>query len=380
ISDADLLSNFIAERYAYLNDKNVDWSAAWPYYHGRYAAAGNDRGRFAVLEQMLDELYDPHSHLTSNYRDSWRLPAYDVWAEPRGGAFVVTEVRTESPAQKSGVRAGDELFSIDGRSVRGAVAARLPRFLRSSDSAAEQWALLSALSGRHDRSRVLEVGSGGKKRSIVIPISPSDDAAAAAVSSRTIGDVGYVSIRTFADSAIVAQFDTALEKIKSAKALIVDVRNNNGGDTDVMLPIAGRFLVKRAQYAWMARRSGAGLGPRWPEYIDPRGPWTYTGKVVVLVDRWSESVAEGFAMAMSETRGALVVGTPMAGLGAAVTKLHLPRNDVDAQISAEPVYSVDGKPRSSFVPSVLVDLTSAKGDDPILAAGLAALGSVRRQP
>jgi len=139
-----------------------------------------------------------------------------------------------------------------------------------------------------------------------------------------------------------------------------------------MRPIAGRFLVKRKQYAWMARRSGRGLGPRWPEYIDPRGPWTYSGRLIVLVDRWSESVAEGFAMAMSETRGAIVVGTPMAGLDAAVAKIHLPQNDVDAQIFAEPVYGVNGKPRSSFVPAVPVDLTSAKGEDPILAAGLAA--------
>lgn len=77
-------------------------------------------------------------------------------------------------------------------------------------------------------------------------------------------------------------------------------------------------------------------------------------------------------MALGETGRAIVVGTRMAGLDAAVAKIHLPQNDVDAQISAEPVYSVDGTPRSSFTPTILLDLADARGSDPILSAGLAA--------
>lgn len=118
-SDADLLSNFIASRYPYLD-----------------AAANSNRKRFGVLEAMLDELYDPHSHLTANYRDSWRLPAYDIWAEPRDNTFVVTEVRSGSPAQRAGIRAGDEVAAIDGRAVRDAISLRLPRFLLAPDPAA----------------------------------------------------------------------------------------------------------------------------------------------------------------------------------------------------------------------------------------------------
>jgi carboxyl-terminal processing protease len=372
-SDADLLSNFIASRYPYLDTKKTDWKGATRYYRAQYAAANSNRKRFGVLEAMLDELYDPHSHLTANYRDSWRLPAYDIWAEPRDNTFVVTEVRSGSPAQRAGIRAGDEVAAIDGRAVRDAISLRLPRFLLAPDPAATQWALLAALSGRHDRPRTIELKNAkGDTHSVTIPVSLDDDVAPPAVSSRIIGKVAYIAITTFGDQEVVGQFDRALDSAKNATALIVDVRNNNGGDTSVMRPIAGRFLSKRAQYAWMAQRSGDHLGARWPEYIDPRGPWTFSGRVVVLVDRWSESVAEGFAMALGETGRAIVVGTRMAGLDAAVAKIHLPQNDVDAQISAEPVYSVDGTPRSSFTPTILLDLADARGSDPILSAGLAA--------
>jgi carboxyl-terminal processing protease len=192
------------------------------------------------------------------------------------------------------------------------------------------------------------------------------------LSSSKVNGVPYIAIRSFADERVVDEFDRALAVVRDAPALIIDVRNDNGGDTAVMLPIAGRFLAARRLYAWMARRAGPHLGSRWPEYIDPRGPWRYGGKVIILVDRWSESVAEGFAMALHDARDATVVGTPMAGLGAAVIKKHLPQNDVDAQISAEPVYDATGNPRSDFKPDVLVDLATASGADPILTAGLAA--------
>jgi carboxyl-terminal processing protease len=331
------------------------------YYRAKYAAAASDRARFGVLEAMLDELYDARTHLTANYRDSWRLVAYDIWAQPNARGYAVTAVRGESEAQKAGVRAGDALLSIDGSAVSDAIAARRPHFLRSPNTAADEWALLAALSGRHDRVRILGLRDANGAT------APAPD-----LSSSKVNGVPYIAIRSFADERVVDEFDRALAGVRDAPALIIDVRNDNGGDTAVMLPIAGRFLAARRLYAWMARRAGPHLGSRWPEYIDPHGPWRYGGKVIILVDRWSESVAEGFAMALHEARDATVVGTPMAGLGAAVIKNHLPQNDVDAQISAEPVYDATGNPRSDFKPDVLVDLATASGADPILTAGLAA--------
>lgn len=372
MSDVDILANFVSNRYAYLDVKQTDWPAAVRYYQAKYGAAASDRARFGVLEAMLDELYDAHTHLTANYRDSWRLPAYDIWAEPNARGYAVTAVRGGSAAQKAGVRAGDALLAIDGNAVSDAIAARRPHFLRSPDPAADEWALLSALSGRHDRGRVLELrGINGSAKTVTIP-REENGGTLPDLRSLAVDGIPYIAIRSFADEQVVREFDRALAGARDAPALIIDVRNNNGGDTVVMRPIAGRFLATRRLYAWMARRAGPHLGNRWPEYIDPRGPWRYGGKVVILVDRWSESVAEGFAMAMHETRGAIVVGTPMAGLGAAVIKNHLPQNDVDAQISAEPVYDASGNPRNDFKPDVLVDLATASGSDPILSAGLAA--------
>ena len=72
-------------------------------------------------------------------------------------------------------------------------------------------------------------------------------------------------------------------------------------------------------------------------------------------------------MGLSGMKRARIVGTRMAGLGAAIERITLRHSGIGAQISAEPVYHVDGTPRWQLVPDVEVDVL-AGGDDPILAA------------
>ncbi len=130
----------------------------------------------------------------------------------------------------------------------------------------------------------------------------------------------------------------------------------------------GRFITAAKPYAKMRRRDGRALGAFWTEIVEPRGPFTYAKPVVVLCDRWSASMAEGFPMGMRAICGAGIVGTPMMGLSAAVFPLRLDRTGIDGQYSAEPVYDVEGRPRSAFLPDVIVP----DGKD-ILAAGTAEL-------
>lgn len=73
-------------------------------------------------------------------------------------------------------------------------------------------------------------------------------------------------------------------------------------------------------------------------------------------------------MGMRAVARARIVGTRMAGLGAAVFGLRLDRTGIQAQYSGEPVYDVAGAPRAQLRPDVEV---TAGGD--ILDAGLAEL-------
>ena len=56
-----------------------------------------------------------------------------------------------------------------------------------------------------------------------------------------------------------------------------------------------------------------GLGPRPAEFVNPRGPWTYSAPVVVVVDGFSVSMAEGCAIALSGLGHAGIVGARWPG-------------------------------------------------------------------
>ncbi len=77
-------------------------------------------------------------------------------------------------------------------------------------------------------------------------------------------------------------------------------------------------------------------------------------------------------MALSGIGRARVVGSMMAGLGAGVRRFHLPASNLDVQYSAEPVYQLNGRSRSDFVPDVFVRIEDASEGraDPILAAAI----------
>jgi len=182
------------------------------------------------------------------------------------------------------------------------------------------------------------------------------------------GGIGIIAFQELGSKLQIERMDAALARFPEARAWVLDLRGLRvGGDTAVTLPIMGRFVMRATIYSWMRRRNGKGLGKAWPEWVKPRGE-VFQGPLVVLVDPWTASAAEGLAMGLSGVGRARVVGTRMAGLGAAVHSIRLGHSGLRVQISTEPVYDARRRPRNAFRPEVEVDL-GAPGD-PILEAGL----------
>lgn len=365
--DFDELWRTLGERYCYFGEKRTDWTAVRALYRPQ-ALASSSRDAFeAVVDRVLGELYDAHTHRGGGADGTARLPYHDLWVEPARDGALVTDIRDGSAAADAGIVPGDLVTTIDGTSVIARAAAQAPRCLSRPDPAAMAYALNVAVSGRRGRPRQMGVRSaGGSDRSMLLPLKTA--VALPDVESRLLpGGYGCIVIRSFGNQAVVDAFDAALLRFRDAPGLIIDVRQNGGGDTAVARPIMGRFITVQKPYARMRRREGDRLGDAWTEVVEPRGPFTYTAPVAVLTTRWSASMAEGFPMGMREIGRATIVGTPMMRLGAGVFPLRLDRAGIDLQYSAEPVYDVHGHPRSLLEPDVPVP----HGD--ILAAGVRVL-------
>lgn len=388
--DFDYLWRRVADEYAYFDQKQTDWDRVREIYRPR-ADAVKTRGDFvALLESVLEELYDFHAHLNANTASSPRLvpSGADIWAEWIGGRAVVTEVRPGSAAAKAGVRAGMQVASVGGLDVDEAVGRRAGKSLRAGDAAQKNWALRTLLAGQRNERRSVEVVVNGERRSLSIDDPPASASAGqrSLLEYRRIGtDVGYVRVNnSLGDADLIKQFDLALAALRGTRGLILDLRDTpSGGNTTVARGIMGRFIRRDTAYqkhSLPAEERRYGTKRSWVELVSPRGEFIYTAPVVVLVNHWTGSMGEGITIGMDGMRRATVVGTEMARLLGATSGIRLPHTGIGVTFPTEKLFHVNGSPRENFVPPVRVNLLSNDGrdGDVILRRGLGVLRAMIR--
>src|SRR5688572_3050091 len=80
--DFDVLWAYVRDNYAYFHRKATDWDSVRALYRPRAEAAATKRELLVVLEEVMEELYDPHAHLGVNSASSPRLmpTGTDLWA------------------------------------------------------------------------------------------------------------------------------------------------------------------------------------------------------------------------------------------------------------------------------------------------------------
>lgn len=377
IADFDFLWSTLRDRYVYFDKKETDWNMVRELYRPTLASV-KSRGDFvALLEKVLDELYDNHTSLNTNLKTSPRLvpTGLDLWAEWRGRRAVITELRGGFSAEQAGLKVGMEIISINGTPIGEASARRLPKSLRAVDDEARNWALRAVLAGTHDKPRVI----AAKNLKGVVQVYQLDLPAHTTVDNYRYTpkvewkmlprEIGYIKINDLISTEIVAEFDSALEGVKASRGLILDLRDiPRGGNTDVAEPIMGRLIERRMGYQQVVPLHG----PKYTKEVSPRGDWTYKAPIVVLVNRWTASMGEGMAIGLDGMHRATIVGTRMARLNGGIFNLELPQTKIGLAYAGEKLNHINGTPRENFVPPVMVDLLDRRlnrFDDPIFDVG-----------
>lgn len=364
--DFDYLWQSIDNDYAYFDKKQTDWKKVRGIYRPQISAVKSRSDFVALLESVLEELYDSHTHLNTNTPASPRLvpSGTDIWAEWITGRAIITEIRLGSRAQKAGMKVGMQVTSINGIAVNEAVGRRLGKSLRSTDEAANNWALRTLLAGRHNENRSIEIISEGRRRTLSIDSPPAGESSKtkSLLEYRRIeNDVGYIKINnSLGDTDLIRQFDVALAALRNTTGLVLDLRDTpGGGNTTVARGIMGRFIRRDMPYqkhSVPAEERQYGTKRSWIELVSPRGQFIYSAPVVVLVDHWTASMGEGIAIGLDGMRRATTVGTEMARLIGATSGITLPNTGIGVTFPTEKLFHINGTPRENFVPSVNINL------------------------
>ncbi|HMG19420.1 MAG TPA: S41 family peptidase [Gemmatimonadales bacterium] len=193
-------------------------------------------------------------------------------------------------------------------------------------------------------------------------------------------EIGHIWILHFARSGFDTDIDTALARLADVRALIVDVRDNPGGQLENVVTVASRFADRDRTYAFRSLRDGPShddLSPPEPLVVSPQGARRFRGPVVVLTNRRSMSAAEVFVLAMRALPNVTIVGDSTAGGSGSPATRELP-NGWTYRFPASLLYDADLLPfeEIGLVPDIWVRGSSAElaaGRDAALDTALAVI-------
>ena len=129
------------------------------------------------------------------------------------------------------------------------------------------------------------------------------------------------------------------------RGLIIDVRNNGGGDLTNVEKIASRFTNEKVLVGYIQHKTGPGhsdFSSMEPRYLEPAASLRWQKPVVVITNRYVFSAANEFAMYMKALPQVRIVGDVTGGGAGMPFSSSLPNGWV-VRFSAVPLYDAQGR-------------------------------------
>ena len=185
-------------------------------------------------------------------------------------------------------------------------------------------------------------------------------------------NIGYVSYPDFSAAIGDGNLDEMLLYLGMCNGLIIDVRNNGGGNLTTSSQLAARFTNERVLTGYIQHKTGPGhsdFSDPEPLYIAPSDGVRWQKPVVVLTNRHSYSATNDFVNAMRCFSQVMLMGDRTGGGGGMPFSSELP-NGWGVRFSASPTLDVDGQHIEDGIdPDIHVDMTDedkAQGLDTII--------------
>lgn len=251
----------------------------------------------AVYRAMTDSLGDKYTaYLSAEELKEWTNYTQGTFTgvgiaftrDEKTGKFLISSVLEDGPAQHAGLKAGDELLKVNGKTFTDAES--MKEALRG-----EAGSTVKVTYRRGDKSKEASLVRGEVEETSVYGGVLEDK-------------YGYIAITAFEQST-AEQFKAELSRLenKGLKGLIVDLRGNPGGLVEQSLEIAD-MLLSEGTITYTEDKQGE------REYHNSDENCTKM-KYVVLVDKGSASSSEILAAAVKDNGGGKVVGETTYGKG-----------------------------------------------------------------
>jgi carboxyl-terminal processing protease len=327
----------------------LDWNAVRARQEPLALAAPSEAAFYRVLNQMLGEVGQSHMMITGpGAEDEDDLEELADPGETGGatsaavgspsgaiservgdpgltvrvieGRPTISEVRHGSAAERAGLQPGFIVTHIAGRELK--VTSDSARAMRPVEErfAVRRLALRRLLGLAGTRVTVRYLDNADKPGHVVLvrdepsvppvrighlpPLYPE-------VHSRQRGDVGIVSFNVFLVEPVLTEIKKAIDgfRTRGARALILDLRGNPGGQAAITIPIAARLVDAPVTLGTIQFRDFMQTLVARPE----AGVTPFLGPVAILTDEGTASASELLAAGLQEAKRAVIVGDSTLG-------------------------------------------------------------------
>jgi len=251
----------------------------------------------------------------------------------------ISRVYADSPAEKAGLKAGDMITEVDGKSIIG-------------DDLSEQVAKVRGPAGSVVKLTIVR----GEDKPFVAEVTRAK-IEIKLVESKMIGDIAYVSLSKFDSTTTAQELNTAIQSLlaNNPKGLVFDLRGNPGGFLDQAIAVADIFL-KDGVVLYERSKTGDERVFR----SDDNGI-AQDIPMVVLVNGGSASAAEIVAGAIQDRGRGKLIGEKSFGKGS-VQQIN--RLSDGSQLRVTIAHWFTPNNRGIHGQGLEPDITVAAGDDP----------------
>ena len=257
------------------------------------------------------------------------------------GALLIVKVFEGGPAHKAGLRAGDRITAVEGRTTQELSTDQAANMLQGPEGSSVE-VLVQTQGFEPRRLRV-------RREQVEVP--SVDDVK---IVDQSAG-IGYLRLTCF-QKTTSRDLDSALWRLhrEGMKSLIIDLRGNPGGLLNISVEVVDKFVEAGIIVSTRGRNP-------YEDYSYPAhkaGTWNVP--LVVLIDGDSASASELFAGAIRDHRRGTIVGSRSYGKGSVQGIYPLSTINGGIRLTTAKFYSPNGHPfsRVGVAPDVNVTATA----------------------
>lgn len=254
---------------------------------------------YKAIEGMVNSLNDPYSTFyrpveADNFQSQIKGEVTGIGAhvEDKAGIVTVVSPLPNSPAEKAGIQAGDEILEAGGVVLIGLGVDKAVSYIR----------------GDRGTTVILKIRRNGIEMMVSVV---RDTISIPEISVTWQGDIAVVQLVQFGETT-EKRIRSVFTEIatKNPRGIVLDLRNNGGGLLSAADLVVSNFVPRGTVVAKVESRSET-----TEEKTQDEPTVSASTKVVVLVNKGSASASEIVAGALQDLKRASIVGTVTFGKG-----------------------------------------------------------------